>query len=84
MFACDRLLFTTPLAERLQSTQECKRLWLESVRIAVHDFKIIHHRTPSQRVLTDFFSTNDNTSIRQHPPPRLNNNDDTAYVPNFI
>eukprot|EP00957_Ditylum_brightwellii_P210983 15365633-Ditylum_brightwellii.AAC.2 len=43
------------LAKRLKSSQESKRLWLESVRIAVHDFTVIHKQTPSQWVITDFF-----------------------------
>eukprot|EP00957_Ditylum_brightwellii_P064976 4929142-Ditylum_brightwellii.AAC.1 len=39
MLASDRLLFHLDLTKRLKSSPESKRLWLESVKIAVHDFK---------------------------------------------
>eukprot|EP00957_Ditylum_brightwellii_P050231 3809040-Ditylum_brightwellii.AAC.1 len=42
MFTSDRLLFSTPLTEQLQTSHECKQLWLESVQIAVHDFIVVH------------------------------------------
>eukprot|EP00957_Ditylum_brightwellii_P082938 6305592-Ditylum_brightwellii.AAC.1 len=56
MSTIDRLLFHMDLTERLQSSPESKQLWLESVKIAVHDFKIVNKRTQSQCVITDFFS----------------------------
>eukprot|EP00957_Ditylum_brightwellii_P012209 922330-Ditylum_brightwellii.AAC.1 len=55
MFASDRLLFHLDLTKRLMTSPESKRLWLESVKITMHDFKVVHKRTPAQSVITDFF-----------------------------
>eukprot|EP00957_Ditylum_brightwellii_P111795 8527073-Ditylum_brightwellii.AAC.1 len=55
MLTSNQLLFHMPLAERLQTSQESKTMWLNSVRIAVNDFTIIHDRSPSQQTITDFF-----------------------------
>eukprot|EP00957_Ditylum_brightwellii_P000008 385-Ditylum_brightwellii.AAC.1 len=46
MFASDQLLFQLDMKDRLQSSPESKRLWLESIRIAVHNFLVVHKRTP--------------------------------------
>eukprot|EP00957_Ditylum_brightwellii_P111843 8530443-Ditylum_brightwellii.AAC.1 len=32
-----------------------KQLWLQAVTIAVHDYKVIHKRRPTQRQITQFF-----------------------------
>eukprot|EP00957_Ditylum_brightwellii_P038609 2918835-Ditylum_brightwellii.AAC.1 len=45
------------MKDRLQSSSESKQLWLESIRIAVHDFLVVHNCMPSQRAITDFFPT---------------------------
>eukprot|EP00957_Ditylum_brightwellii_P063320 4805651-Ditylum_brightwellii.AAC.1 len=84
MSTSDRLLFHMDLTERLKSSPESKRLWLESVKIAVHDFKIVNKRTPSQRWITDFFS---NTSTTTQDTPQEHEqwcNADTAFVPALI
>eukprot|EP00957_Ditylum_brightwellii_P028111 2122177-Ditylum_brightwellii.AAC.1 len=65
MFASDRLLFHVDLTDWLKSSLEAKQLWLESIRIAVHDFTIVHKRTPSQHIITDFFHSNS-----QHAQPK--------------
>eukprot|EP00957_Ditylum_brightwellii_P178111 13565986-Ditylum_brightwellii.AAC.1 len=57
MFASDPFLFHLDLTERLKKCQESKCLWLELVKIAVHDFTIIHKRTHCQQVVTDFFTS---------------------------
>eukprot|EP00957_Ditylum_brightwellii_P156952 11945201-Ditylum_brightwellii.AAC.1 len=83
MFASDRLLFHLDISERLRSSSESKRLWLESVKIAVHDFKVVHKRTPAQRVMTDFFNR---TTTEQIIPAEQQNwqDTDTTYIPALI
>eukprot|EP00957_Ditylum_brightwellii_P134916 10286649-Ditylum_brightwellii.AAC.1 len=72
------------LTERLQSSPESKQLLLESVKIAVHDFKIVHKCTPSQQVITDFFS-NISTTTQDTPQEHKQWNDaDTAFIPSLI
>eukprot|EP00957_Ditylum_brightwellii_P174621 13295735-Ditylum_brightwellii.AAC.1 len=84
MSASNRLLFHMDLTERLKSSLGSKRLWLESVKIAVHDFKIVNKRTSSQRVITDFFS-NTSTTIQNTPQEHEQWYDaDTPYVPALI
>eukprot|EP00957_Ditylum_brightwellii_P174309 13270858-Ditylum_brightwellii.AAC.1 len=56
MFASDCLLFHLDLAEWLKTSQESKRLWWESVKIAAHDFTVIHKCMPCQQVVTEFFT----------------------------
>eukprot|EP00957_Ditylum_brightwellii_P135169 10305778-Ditylum_brightwellii.AAC.1 len=46
MVASDRLLFQLDMKDRLQSSPESKRLWLESIRITVHDFLVVHKHMP--------------------------------------
>eukprot|EP00957_Ditylum_brightwellii_P201871 15327608-Ditylum_brightwellii.AAC.1 len=55
MFHSDRLLFDISLTDCLNSSQECKRLWLESVKIAVRDFTVVNKQTPTQPAITEFF-----------------------------
>eukprot|EP00957_Ditylum_brightwellii_P075801 5761030-Ditylum_brightwellii.AAC.1 len=62
MFYSDRLFFQVPLAEQLQLSLATKKLWLESVRIAVHHFTVVHNCTLTQCVMTDYFC---NKSTRQ-------------------
>eukprot|EP00957_Ditylum_brightwellii_P019746 1490769-Ditylum_brightwellii.AAC.1 len=57
MSASDCLLFHTDLKDRFKSSPESKRLWLESVQLAVHNFTVVNKQTPSQRLVTNFFST---------------------------
>eukprot|EP00957_Ditylum_brightwellii_P198807 15153759-Ditylum_brightwellii.AAC.1 len=57
MFASNRLLFQSDMKDRLQSPPESKRLWLESITTAVHNFLVVHKRTPSQRAIIEFFPT---------------------------
>eukprot|EP00957_Ditylum_brightwellii_P160677 12232496-Ditylum_brightwellii.AAC.1 len=58
-------------------------MWLNSVRIAVHDFTIIHERSPSQRTITYFFQqhasedSNPSTSNVQVIVPA---NDDSNFM----
>eukprot|EP00957_Ditylum_brightwellii_P137267 10465147-Ditylum_brightwellii.AAC.1 len=89
MFASNRLLFSTPLTEQLQTSHECKRLWLENVQIAMHYFIVVHKRSPSERVVTDFFQ-----HIKQDRPPQhthddmsanyINDTNNTGYIPALI
>eukprot|EP00957_Ditylum_brightwellii_P110910 8459557-Ditylum_brightwellii.AAC.1 len=64
MFASDRLFFHVDLPDWIKSSPESKRLWLESIRITVHDFTIVHKHTPLQHIITDFFHFNS-----QHTQP---------------
>ena len=83
MFASDCLLFHFDLTERLKTLQESKRLWLESVKIAVHDYKVVHKWTPAQSVITDFFTRTTPEQIT--PAERQNWQDtDTIYIPELI
>eukprot|EP00957_Ditylum_brightwellii_P096098 7321440-Ditylum_brightwellii.AAC.1 len=88
MFATDQILFNMPLAEYLDTSKESKVLWLESVKIAVHDFTIIHECTPCQCTITDFFTltqseetTNTTTDTTQVRTPVA---DDLDYTPALI
>eukprot|EP00957_Ditylum_brightwellii_P192074 14621809-Ditylum_brightwellii.AAC.2 len=67
MSTSNRLLFHMDLTERMKSSPESKWLWLKIVKIAVHDFKVVNKRTPSQCVITDFFS---NTSTTTQDTPQ--------------
>eukprot|EP00957_Ditylum_brightwellii_P189794 14448772-Ditylum_brightwellii.AAC.1 len=73
------------MTDRLQSSSESKRLWLESIPIAVHDFRVIHNRIPSKRAITDFFPivTPDNPNTNQEELQEFFNND-MAYIPELI
>eukprot|EP00957_Ditylum_brightwellii_P004436 336496-Ditylum_brightwellii.AAC.1 len=83
MSASDRLLFHTDLKGGLKSSLESKRLWLESVCIAVHDFTVVNKRTPSQQLVTDFFSTAQTNTIQptSHTEPHSFANADTTPMP---
>eukprot|EP00957_Ditylum_brightwellii_P169592 12908173-Ditylum_brightwellii.AAC.1 len=85
MFASDRLLFQLDMKDRLQASSESKQLWLESIRIAVHDFCVVHNRMPSQRAITDFFPTvtPDSPVINKEDPHEFINND-IANIPALI
>eukprot|EP00957_Ditylum_brightwellii_P036143 2738515-Ditylum_brightwellii.AAC.1 len=84
MSTSNRLLFHMDLIERIHSSPKSKQLWLESVKIAVHDFKRVHKHTPSQCVITDFFS-NISTTTQGTPQEHEQWNDvDTAFVPSLI
>ena len=75
-----------PLQERLLTSPASKAMWLESVKIAVHDFTIIHERSPCQRTITNFFQrqlTSDlNTTLSnlQVPIPAENATDYTPVL----
>ena len=47
------------LKDRLDSSVYAKLAWLEAVRIAEHDNTVVHKRQPTQRTITEFFTTND-------------------------
>eukprot|EP00957_Ditylum_brightwellii_P011622 878190-Ditylum_brightwellii.AAC.1 len=85
MFASDRLLFSINLSKQLGSSPESKRLWLKAVKIAVHDFTVVHKRTLSHRVVTNFFS---NTISHQSQQPCQDqqhwHDADTAHIPALI
>eukprot|EP00957_Ditylum_brightwellii_P036088 2733730-Ditylum_brightwellii.AAC.1 len=55
MFHSSCHLFHTSLTDHLNLSSESKHLWLESVKIAVHDFTVIHKCTLDWRVITHFF-----------------------------
>eukprot|EP00957_Ditylum_brightwellii_P090716 6909169-Ditylum_brightwellii.AAC.1 len=59
MFNTDQLLFHMSLADRLNTSTESKVLWLQSVSIAVHDFIVVHERTPCQPTITTYFQPTD-------------------------
>eukprot|EP00957_Ditylum_brightwellii_P152829 11632973-Ditylum_brightwellii.AAC.1 len=84
MSTSNRLLFYKDLTEHLKSSPKSKQLWLESVKIAIHDFTIVNKRTPSQRAITDFFY-NTLTTTQNTPQEHQQWQDaDTAYVPALI
>eukprot|EP00957_Ditylum_brightwellii_P098072 7470736-Ditylum_brightwellii.AAC.1 len=86
MSASDGLLFHLDLEDCLKSSPESKQLWLESVQIAVHNFTVVHKRTPSQGTVTDFFSTVQTAPDQPTSPNdlQLYNNADTAPIPALI
>eukprot|EP00957_Ditylum_brightwellii_P042262 3201033-Ditylum_brightwellii.AAC.1 len=51
-----------PLKDMLKSSVYTKLAWLEAVRMAEHDFTAVHKRQPTQRTITDFFTTKDTTA----------------------
>eukprot|EP00957_Ditylum_brightwellii_P148667 11318696-Ditylum_brightwellii.AAC.1 len=63
MFETDQLLFHMPLVDRLNTSTESKALWLQSVSIAVHDFTVVHERTPCQPTITIYFQTIDAVAL---------------------
>eukprot|EP00957_Ditylum_brightwellii_P175685 13377046-Ditylum_brightwellii.AAC.1 len=65
MFASDRLLFSIDLTKWLRSSPESKHLWLEAVKIAIHDFTGVHKCTLSQRVVASFFSSTTSHQSKQ-------------------
>ena len=87
MFSTDQLLFHMSLQDRLLTSPTSKAMWLESVKIAVHDFTIIHKRSPCQRTITDFFQRQSTTDLDsdipllQVPIPTEN---DTDFIPVLI
>eukprot|EP00957_Ditylum_brightwellii_P091122 6937641-Ditylum_brightwellii.AAC.1 len=83
MFASDRLLFHLDLTERLKTSPESKQLWLESVKIAVHDFKVVHKRTPAQSIITDFFNRKATEQITMAEQQKWQDTDMT-YIPALI
>jgi hypothetical protein len=87
MFESDQLLFHMSLADRLQTSHEAKALWLQSVSIAIHDFTVVHERTPCQPTITSFFHPIDGSA----PTSSITNNtvpspaeDDIEYMPALI
>eukprot|EP00957_Ditylum_brightwellii_P044575 3380048-Ditylum_brightwellii.AAC.1 len=86
MSASDCLLFHTDLEDCLKSSPESKQLWLESVRITVHDFTMVNKRTPSQQLVTNFFSTVQTALIGPTSPTDMHlfNNADTAPIPALV
>eukprot|EP00957_Ditylum_brightwellii_P078303 5953528-Ditylum_brightwellii.AAC.1 len=87
MFESDQLLFLLSLADRLQTLHKAKALWLQSVSIAIHDFTVVHERTPCQPTITTFFQPTDGgettssiTNNTVHSPVE----DDTEYMPALI
>eukprot|EP00957_Ditylum_brightwellii_P196432 14966519-Ditylum_brightwellii.AAC.1 len=75
------------LADRLNTSTESKALWLQSVSIAIHDFTVIHERTPCQPTITTYFQPTDAvnttatvTNTTAHSPLE----DDTNVIPALI
>eukprot|EP00957_Ditylum_brightwellii_P137702 10497529-Ditylum_brightwellii.AAC.1 len=69
MFASDPLLFHLDITDRLKTSQESKRLWWESVKIAIHE-----------GVITEFFNspqTNQGADMYQMYTHSYNNTDTT-------
>eukprot|EP00957_Ditylum_brightwellii_P134105 10224079-Ditylum_brightwellii.AAC.1 len=50
------------LEDRLKSSVYAKLAWLEAVQIAEHNFTAVHKRQPTQRTITEFFTTKDPTA----------------------
>eukprot|EP00957_Ditylum_brightwellii_P151470 11534969-Ditylum_brightwellii.AAC.1 len=59
----DQLLFDKPLCNRLHSTSEAKKHWLNAVEIAVNDFTAAHDLKPTQQPITQFF-----LAVSYNPP----------------
>eukprot|EP00957_Ditylum_brightwellii_P079429 6040476-Ditylum_brightwellii.AAC.3 len=87
MFVTDQPLFHMPLTDRLHTSTESKALWLRSVPIAIHDFTVVHRRTPCQPTITTYFQSTDTvdttasvTSTTAHSPLE----DGTDFIPALI
>eukprot|EP00957_Ditylum_brightwellii_P189999 14464698-Ditylum_brightwellii.AAC.1 len=78
------------LQERLEGSKEAKALWVQSVRIAAHDYTVIHKRNPQQWVITDFFRLHGQEADQERfPADKLlmsqeNIVADTGYIPVLI
>eukprot|EP00957_Ditylum_brightwellii_P086653 6593423-Ditylum_brightwellii.AAC.1 len=55
MFETDQLLFHMPRQDQLKCHHDTKAMWLESVKVAVHDFTVVHKRSLSRLTITSFF-----------------------------
>eukprot|EP00957_Ditylum_brightwellii_P128347 9789085-Ditylum_brightwellii.AAC.1 len=85
MFASDRLLFSIDLTEQLRSSPESKHLWLKAVKIAVHNFTVVHKCTPSQCNVTDFLSSTASHQSQQPCQDQQHWQDaDMAHIPDLI
>eukprot|EP00957_Ditylum_brightwellii_P010407 787072-Ditylum_brightwellii.AAC.1 len=62
-----------------------KQLWLQVVDIAVHDYTIIHKRTPTQRQITQYFTQpkRENDPQDNNRPDELEHAPDWAYEDNW-
>eukprot|EP00957_Ditylum_brightwellii_P117097 8931511-Ditylum_brightwellii.AAC.1 len=86
-FDTDQLLFHMSLTDRLNTSTESKALWLQLVSTAVHDFTVVHERTPCQSTITTYFHSTDavnttasETNTTVHSPSE----DDTDFIPVLI
>eukprot|EP00957_Ditylum_brightwellii_P074116 5631885-Ditylum_brightwellii.AAC.1 len=87
MFETDQLLFSMPLQDQLDGSQDAKRMWSELVKIAMHDFTTIHKSTPSQRTISSYFtSTTESivTSPHDNNSQVTNEPGDANYMPTLI
>eukprot|EP00957_Ditylum_brightwellii_P175363 13349533-Ditylum_brightwellii.AAC.1 len=88
MFKTDQLLFHMPLQDQLKYHHDAKDMWLESMKIAVHDFTVVHEQSPSQPTITSFFqhTTQDTQPQLMNINEQVTNNteDDTDFMPSMI
>eukprot|EP00957_Ditylum_brightwellii_P168798 12847944-Ditylum_brightwellii.AAC.1 len=60
--------------------------WLQSVCIAVHNFKAVHKRLSTQQIVTDFFTLTSPTRQGQVPAPQEQTEQagDTGYMAKLL
>eukprot|EP00957_Ditylum_brightwellii_P027459 2075706-Ditylum_brightwellii.AAC.1 len=73
-----------PLKDILKSSSEYKRLWVESIKIAVHSFMVVHKRTPLQLAITDFFHSNSSQNNTLQDQTTDWRHSGTDYIPMLI
>eukprot|EP00957_Ditylum_brightwellii_P072353 5499228-Ditylum_brightwellii.AAC.1 len=62
-------------------------MWLNSVRIAVNVFTVIHNRSPSQQTITDFLqqqAPEDTTLSTSNVQIMIPGDDDSNFMPALI
>ena len=85
MFEQDTPLFARDLKEMMTMHSAAKQLWLQAVDIAVHDYKTIHKRTPTQRQITQYFTHPNRVNIPQDndQPDKAEHAPDWAHEDNW-
>eukprot|EP00957_Ditylum_brightwellii_P077414 5881634-Ditylum_brightwellii.AAC.1 len=85
MFKQDTRLFARDLKEMMMLQSAAKKLWLQAVDIAVHDYKVINKRTSTQRQITQFFTQPNRENVPQDNgrPDKLEHAPDWAYEDNW-
>eukprot|EP00957_Ditylum_brightwellii_P155443 11831930-Ditylum_brightwellii.AAC.1 len=86
VFQLDCLLFHKPLRKCLNISHESKVHWLNSTKIVVHIFKVVHKRTPSQRIIPEFFQQQTTIEVKPQDIAQdmVHANSDTEFIPNLI